>query len=672
MISSNFFLEKPKSFFFFYIDHKHFKSLHKKFGKTKTILGDIKIIKSIFFIFSPGIQQQSQDLKDATKIRFEMTVNNTALRVKPTSMKPNLTIVTDQYFSKDLNTSDLSFLASVQSSVNKQKKFISNEKKIINYEDLFTKHSECIVLIGNEGSGKSTLIQTLMYNWGSGLLWGSESPKISFDFVFVIHFRQLVRFENQPGITAEEILEHFYPNIPIDVLVLLKSEIKCLLILDGFDQSTAIEEFKKTHEEQSFYVKAIFDLLNPRNDQLPFTRLITTHQRGLKHLANVSIIPSNEKNDKISLKVIEVGGLTFKAVNTYISLYLEDNLPPKELLDDIKMNKVLYDMMTVPSICHGISELIDNEVITGDKLPKTITSLFTLLLVGRIWKRQFKSASSMNGVLIKPAFKATCQNLASAAYHLELQNKKTFQLEDLPNESNIHSLLETGFVIKLNDNVNQPHSYCYQFLNRVFYEFFIALYIFIYGFSKNSSRITNNSIFAYLGGFCSAIIANTSADTNVQKFCKLFNSKLTLETVLEAANGRDTDRMKTLHLFLKSLRNDPTSNKSKELSEKLLNKNKHQQPTVKTDDPTSSVSSDVMTTTSSNDFRFSYDTSPVANALILFEFGFEDFKEITLTKSVSIVGTPLKAFSNEEMKDTLKELAKEKKIVFVGVTNKIK
>lgn len=255
---------------------------------------------------------------------------------------------------------------------------------------------------------------------------------------------------------------------------------------------------------------------------------------------------------------------------------------------------------------------------------------------------------------------------------MELQNKKTFQLEDLPNESNIHSLLETGFVIKLNDNVNQPHSYCYQFLNRVFYEFFIALYIFIYGFSKNSSRITNNSIFAYLGGFCSAIIANTSADTNVQKFCKLFNSKLTLETVLEAANGRDTDRMKTLHLFLKSLRNDPTSNKSKELSEKLLNKNKHQQPTVKTDDPTSSVSSDVMTTTSSNDFRFSYDTSPVANALILFEFGFEDFKEITLTKSVSIVGTPLKAFSNEEMKDTLKELAKRKKIVFVGVTNKKK
>ena len=599
-----------------------------------------------------------------------MTVNNNALRVKPTSTKPNLTIVTDQYFSKDLNTSDSSFLTSVMSSANRQKKFIPNEKKIINYEDLFTKYSDCVVLIGNEGSGKSTMIQTLMYNWGSGSLWGSESSKISFDFVFVLHFRQLVRFEDQPGITAEEILEHFYPNIPLEFLVLLKSEIKCLLILDGFDQFTAINEFKKTSEEQSFYVKAIFDLLNPRNDQLPFTRLITTHQRGLKHLANVSIIPTNEKNDKISLKVVEVGGLTFKAVNTYISHYLEDKEPPKELLDDIKTNKVLYDMMTVPSICQGICELLDNEVITGDKLPKTFTSLFTFLLVGRIWKRQFNTVSSMNGVLIKSAFKTTCQNLASAAFHLELQNKTTFQLDDLPNESNIHSLLETGFVIKLNNNVDQPHSYCYQFLNRVFYEFFIALYIFTHGFSKDSERITNNSIFAHLGGFCSAIMANTSAEKNIQKFCKLFNSKLTLESVLEAANGRDTDKMKTLHLFLKSLRDDPTSRKSKELSEMLLNKNKHQQSTVKTEDLTSSASDDVTeTTTSSIDFRYSYDTSPVANALILFEFGFEDFKEVTLTKSVSIVGTPLRTFSNEEMKETLKGLAKEKKIVLVGANN---
>ena len=618
------------------------------------------------FSFFLGIHQQSQDLKDANKARFEMTVNdkfsdgeNGSKRVKPTYTKSNLLIVTDQYFAKEYcYTSDSSFVTSVQNAVSKQKKFIQNEKKITNYKDIFTKLPECVVLVGNEGSGKSTLVHNILYNWGSGTLWGTKDSKnVSFDFVFVLHFRQLVRFENRPGITAEEILQHFYPNLPLDVLVLLKSEIKCLLILDGFDQFSAIHEFKKTSEEQSFYVKAVFNLLNPRNEELPFTRLITTHQRGLRYLANVSIIPTQQKNDKISLKIIELSGFTFQTVNIYYSQYFKDDPPLKELEDDIKNNKILYDMMTIPPICQGICELIDNGVMTDDKLPKTYTSLFTLLLVGRIWRRQFKSASSINGVLIKPVFKATCQNLASAAFHLEFQNKVTFHLEDLPNESNIHSLLESGFIIKLNDNSDQPNSYCYQFLHRIFHEFFIALHIFIHGFSKESKRVINKSILATLGGFCGAIVANTCADSNVQKFCKLFNSKLTMETILELTNGRDTEKMKTLHLFLKSLRDDPAPSKSKELSE-LLQSQK-----------TSSSSNDVTTTTTSNDVKMTYDTSPAANALILYEFGFDNFREVTLSKSVSLTGAPLKSFLNDKINQTLKDLAKEKKIVFIGVNS---
>ena len=596
-------------------------------------------------------------------------------RINPSSMKANLNIVTKQYYEKEYSSDSLSggFTASVQSSAGKQKKFIPNEAKITNYEDLFTKRSECVVLLGNEGMGKSTIVYDLLYRWGSNQLWTSseescsKTDKVTFDFVFVLHFRQLIRFQQQPGITAEEILQYFYPNLPLDVLVLLKSEISCLLVLDGFDQCSAISEFKKSsNDEPSFYTKAVFDLLNPRNESIPFTRLITTHPRGLKYLANVSLIPTQEKNDKIDLKIVETYGLNAKNVNTYISDYLKDNTPPKELLDEIKDSKLLYDMMSVPSFCHGICELLEHNQMAVDKLPKTYTSLFTLILIGRIWRRQFKSASSMNGVFIKPAFKAVCQNLATAAFHTELNNKVTFELEDLPNESNIHSLLESGFIIKLNDKFDRPNSYCYQFLNRTFHEFFIALYIFTRGFCHKSERIASRSVLSILGGFCGAIIANTTADTHVQKFCKLFNNnKMTLESLLQSANGRDTSKIKTLHLFLKTLRDDPTAAKSKELNKMLSqSQSRTESETASDDSLTKSQSSDVTTTTTSPSGN--YDTSPATNALILFEFGFNNLREVTLAKRVSIVGNPLKPFANEELKQIIKELSKEKRVLFLG------
>uniref|UniRef100_A0A7M5UW92 NACHT domain-containing protein n=2 Tax=Clytia hemisphaerica TaxID=252671 RepID=A0A7M5UW92_9CNID len=594
-----------------------------------------------------SILQQSKDLKEASKVRFQMAVDTCGNgRIKATTMKPILTIVTEDYYAKTYNETS-SFLPSVRDLVARQKKFIPFENKIMTLENLIKTPSECLILIGQEGIGKSTLIDTILYQWGCDQLWGSSS-KFEFNFVFVLHFRQLTRFQNQPGITAEEILEHFYPNLPLDLLITIQSEINCLLVLDGFDQYSSLDEFKKSSEEPSSFVKAVFDLLNPRSEKIPFTRIITTHPDYLQTLASVSLIPAQEKNDKISLKVVELGGLSFKSVNNYLTDYLKDDTPPKEVIDAVKSNKVLYDLMIVPSICQGMCELIDNKLLTDENLPQDNTTMFTLMFICRLWKRQFKEASTLNGMFIKPSFKESCINLATAVFHLETSKMVDFQLEDLPVESNIETLLEAGFIIKLNNNIDKPYSFSYQFLHRIFKDFLLALYVFSNGFTKESKTIMNKNILVILGAFAGASVPNSTSDPHMQKFCRLFNSNLTLDDILQSCNCHDSEKIQTLRGFLKSIRDDD-HHKSKQLGQLLTQHNKN-----KTESPKRSPRDE------------KYDVTPVINALILYEFGFQNFKEVTLSKPVAIVGSALKPYMDNELRDMLKEYIKQKKIVIKG------
>ena len=565
-------------------------------------------------------------------------------RIDPSTIKLNLTSVTDSYYLKEFHETP-GFVQSIREQVAKQKKFVQYEDKILQNEQLFQSVDQYVVLIGLEGSGKTTYIDTILHQWGSNKLWGSDSS-VEFHFMFVLYFHQLIRFQRQPGITAEEILQHFYPNIPIDLLVLLSENINSLLILDGFDQFAGKNELLNKAEEPSFFTKAIYDLLNPQNQSLPFTRLVATHPEGLRTLSGCSLIPSLESNDKINLRVVESTGFPFKSVNQYILNYFKEESPPKELVDAVKEKRIMYDMMTVPSVCHGVCELMEYNLIVEDKLPSSFTSLLTLLLITRIWKRQFKEASTMNGVFIKPSFKESCLNLATAAYHLKFHQKVMFALKDLPVESNIEGLLESGLIIKLNDNADKPNSYCYQFLHRVYQEFLVAIYLFTSGINKENKKIASNYILATIAGFVGATLTDSTADGHLQKFAKLFDrQKFGLKGILEMSNGRDSERIQNLHSFLRSIREDD-SKTSKALGKKLSKGGK-----------------------SPADGDDAYNVSPGANTMILFEYGFVHFKEAAtslLSKPVAITMAPLKGVNvSPELRELLIELSKEKKVKVV-------
>jgi len=598
----------------------------------------------MFIHISSGLIQQSKDLKEATKVRFEMSMGSCGnQRIDPSTLKLNLTSVTDGYFSKEYYETP-SLIQSIKEQVTKQKKFVQPENKILQYENLFKSVGQYVILVGLEGSGKTTYVDTILHQWGSNRLWGSES-KLEFHFVFVLYFRQLMRFHRQPGITAEEILQHFYPNLPLDLLVVLNTEVYCLLILEGFDQFAGKNELLNKTEEPTFFTKAIYDLLDPQNQKLPFTRLITTHPAGLRVLSGASLIPSLANNDKIDLQVVECNGFTFNSINQYIVNYFKDDQPPKELVDDMKGNRILYDMMTVPAVCSGVCELIEYDLILEDKMPSSYTSLFTLLLISRIWKRQFKEASTLNGVFIKPSFKESCINLASAAYHLKLNQKVTFALKDLPVESNVEGLLQSGLIIKLNDNADKPSSYCYQFLHRVYQEFLVAVYLFDSGVGKENKKIANKYILATISGFVGAAANDSAADGHLKKFAKLFDKqKIGLKDILELSNGRDSERFQHLHSFLRSIREDD-SKTSKELGKKLLRKEG----------------------TKNN---AAYDISPGPNTMILFEYGFVNFKETVdtlLSQPVAITMTWLRNVNvSPELRELLIELTKAKKLKVVG------
>ena len=176
----------------------------------------------------------------------------------------------------------------------------TNSSTPIDYSKLVTSPDDYVIISGIPGSGKTTLVQTLLFKWATNQLWKE------YEFVFVIYLRHLVRFkDHQDGVTAERILSYFYPDY--DWTDIRKSG-NVLLILEGFDELFGKNKLRSKREDYDNYTQAIFDLFDPKNPSLPFTRLVTSRP------GSCPILLETVLNKHHQCKIFFVAGFNEKSI----------------------------------------------------------------------------------------------------------------------------------------------------------------------------------------------------------------------------------------------------------------------------------------------------------------------------------------------------------------------
>ena len=136
---------------------------------------------------------------------------------------------------------------------------------------------------------------------------------LSFDFVFVLYCRELNKYMERQDIHAEKLLLDQYTKIfsIIDINLLRSVKENVFLIIEGFDEFGYLSEFTDT-KQKSCYGQSMYDILNPRNSEFPFYKLITGRPLACSYLTDTFY-------DQVKLKHLEVTGFTDNNKRKYIS-----------------------------------------------------------------------------------------------------------------------------------------------------------------------------------------------------------------------------------------------------------------------------------------------------------------------------------------------------------------
>ena len=175
-------------------------------------------------------------------------------------------------------------------------------------------------------------------------------------------------------IHADKMLLDQYTEIfsIIDINLLRSAKENVLLIIEGFDEFGYLSEFTATNQ-QSFYGQSMYDILNPKNSEFPFCRLITGRPLACNYLTDTFY-------DQVKLKHLEVTGFTDNNKRKYISNFCmgDENLA-RSIENRIEGEEVIKGMTSIPVFAWAMCCILSDE--TNTDAPKTNTAIYAYLLL---------------------------------------------------------------------------------------------------------------------------------------------------------------------------------------------------------------------------------------------------------------------------------------------------
>lgn len=229
-----------------------------------------------------------------------------------------------------------------------------------------------ILLMGNAGMGKSTLIKNLCLNW-------SKDHFPQFDFVFLLDGKMLAL--TKPNFSLQTLLLNFssFATACFDpdavFAQVLAAPKRVLIIFDGFAEIRDFEALLQTQEKdlsaslqkdskaQTYTMKQLFSGILQRVVLRGCTLVLSTRPRG----AASQVLRRTDS-------CLEVCGFSLPDVETYVSRYFTDPTLRESALEHFKSCRYLHLLCWNPGLCRLVCSVLE-ESKNIRELPRTLTEL---------------------------------------------------------------------------------------------------------------------------------------------------------------------------------------------------------------------------------------------------------------------------------------------------------
>ncbi|XP_073423063.1 uncharacterized protein [Dendrobates tinctorius] len=307
-----------------------------------------------------------------------------------------------------------------------------------------------VMVSGEPGVGKTTLMQKFVYDWVRGDLYQR------FSFVFFFKFRDLNRLDK---ISLENLILHQYPHLEQQLENILQDPGKLLFIFDGLDKSLHTMDFKSrhlcSHPKQPEYCGQIVVSLVKKSLLTGCSVLMTSRPTRL------ASIDSNGFQ-----RTVEIIGFFPEERQMYFQNFFSNPELAEKAFTYVKQNEMLYTFCYLPSYCWIICTVLSKsfQLPNSDQpvslLPKTVTQLFAIFIANIL----------ANHSLQKSDAQKILQSIGWMAEHGVMNHRVIFDERDLSYFLvDKKSTLLSSFLIEL----DKPGTY--SFINLTLQEFFSAL-----------------------------------------------------------------------------------------------------------------------------------------------------------------------------------------------------
>lgn len=241
--------------------------------------------------------------------------------------------------------------------------------------------NSAVLLVGAEGSGKTTALMNLVVGWAKG------QQLQSFSHVFYFQFCELSSL--QGTLSLEILIQRHHSPTAASVQLLTQKPEAVLFLFDG------LSEFKHSLDP------SVHNLCSDPSQEVPVSCLVASLLHG--SLVNgAAVVVATRPTESLKFlrgSQVDLLGFLKPQRETYFNGFFADPATAKKALAHMEQTVGFYDFSASPRFCWTVCSVYKSLIDSGGKLPETLTQLFVEILVHLLHALSLSKASNRELVL---------------------------------------------------------------------------------------------------------------------------------------------------------------------------------------------------------------------------------------------------------------------------------